>query len=111
TTGTFLNGLVHMGEVNYAAGRSGEPPAVALSHSLKSMGLSMGRLKTGTPPRVNRRSIDFTKTTPQDPSDVPLTFSYESPCELPDTQLQCHLTHTTPETREIILANIRRSPM
>lgn len=110
TTGTFLNGLIHMGEVNYAAGRSGEPPAVALSASLKSLGLSMGRLKTGTPPRVNKRSIDFSRTEPQEPSDVPLTFSYESPQELPE-QLLCYLTSTTLETKRIILENIHRSPM
>ncbi|HEY4003279.1 MAG TPA: tRNA uridine-5-carboxymethylaminomethyl(34) synthesis enzyme MnmG [Candidatus Xenobia bacterium] len=110
TTGTFLNGLIHMGELNYAAGRSGEPPSVALSASLKSLGLTMGRLKTGTPPRVNKRSIDFAKTTPQEPSDVPLTFSYESPQELPE-QLLCYLTTTTLETKRLILENIHRSPM
>ncbi|MHB2016643.1 MAG: tRNA uridine-5-carboxymethylaminomethyl(34) synthesis enzyme MnmG [Candidatus Xenobia bacterium] len=110
TTGTFLNGLMHMGEVKQAGGRSGEPPSVGLSGSLKAHGLQMGRLKTGTPPRVNRRSIDFSRTERQEPSDVPLTFSYESPSELPE-QLCCYLTSTTAETKRLILENIHRSPM
>ena len=85
TTGTFLNGLMHMGDVKQAGGRSGELPSVGLSQSLKAHGLDMGRLKTGTPPRVNGRSIDYARTERQDPSDVPLTFSYESPASCPSS--------------------------
>lgn len=111
TTGTFLNGLCHIGSVQFAAGRQGEPPAVALSESLRSLGLEMGRLKTGTPPRVNRRSIDFSKTVPQEPDDAPLSFSFDGRTAPPTRQTDCYLTHTTPRTREIILANLHRSPI
>jgi tRNA uridine 5-carboxymethylaminomethyl modification enzyme len=111
TTGTFLNGLCHIGEVNFAAGRQGEPPSVGLSASLRSLGLEMGRLKTGTPPRVNRRSIDFSKTTPQAPDEEPLAFSFEGRERSPQRQMACYLTYTTPRTRQIIEANLHRSPM
>ena len=111
TTGTFLNGICHIGPVQLAAGRQGEPPAVALSASLQALGLELGRLKTGTPPRVNRRSIDFSRTTPQEPDLEPLSFSFEGRVAPPERQLPCYLTHTTARTREIILANLHRSPI
>ncbi|NDD28834.1 MAG: tRNA uridine-5-carboxymethylaminomethyl(34) synthesis enzyme MnmG [Proteobacteria bacterium] len=111
TTGTFLNGLCHIGEVSFAAGRQGEPPSVGLSVSLRSLGLEMGRLKTGTPPRVNKRSIDFSRTTPQPSDETPLAFSCDGRQAPPERLLPCYLTSTTPRTREIILANLHRSPI
>jgi tRNA uridine 5-carboxymethylaminomethyl modification enzyme len=111
TTGTFLNGLCHIGPVQFAAGRQGEPPAAALSDSLRSLGLELGRLKTGTPPRVNRRSIDFSKTVPQVPDGEPFSFSFDGREAPPARQMDCYLTHTTARTREIILANLHRSPI
>lgn len=111
TTGTFLNGLIHIGEVNFPAGRAGELPSVKLSHSLRRLGFQIGRLKTGTPPRVNKRSIDFSVTTPQYPSKEPLTFSFVSPKVFPLRQLCCYLTYTTEETRRIIQKNLNRSPL
>ena len=111
TTGTFLNGLCHIGEVSFAAGRQGEAPSVGLAASLRSLGLELGRLKTGTPPRVNQRSIDFSRTTPQPSDDEPHAFSCEGRSTPPPRSLSCHLTYTTPRTKEIILANLHRSPM
>ncbi len=111
TTGTFLGGQIHMGMVQLAGGRSGEPPAVGLSACLKSMGLHMGRLKTGTTPRVHRDTIDFGALERIGPSLVPLTFSEISPRQLPARQLDCYLTRTTSRTREVILANLHLSPL
>jgi len=111
TTGTFLDGLVHIGDCSYPAGRAGEAPARELSVSLAGLGLSRGRLKTGTTPRVDRRTIDFSRTTPQKPADVPLAFSADTPPQVKPDQLSCHLTWTTERTREIILANLHRSPL
>ncbi len=111
TTGTFLGGQIHMGVVQFAGGRSGEPPALGLASCLRSMGLQMGRLKTGTTPRVHRDSIDFGALEPIAPSSVPLTFSELSPRQLPIRQLDCYLTRTSPRTREVILANLERSPL
>lgn len=111
TTGTFLGGQIHMGETSFAAGRSGEPPALALSQSLKSHGLSLGRLKTGTTPRLHRDSIDWGAMEEQKPTDTPLVFSERSPLTLPEQQLSCYLTRTTARTKEVILENLHRSPM
>lgn len=111
TTGTFLGGQLHMGEVNFPGGRSGEPPAQGLSDCLKALGLQLGRLKTGTPPRIHRDSVDFAVMEEQAPSDEPLVFSDLSPLRLPARQLSCYITRTTERTREIILANLSRSPM
>lgn len=111
TTGTFLNGLCHIGEVSFEAGRQGEAPSVGLAASLRAIGLELGRLKTGTPPRVNLRSIDFSRTTPQPSDEAPHAFSCEGRDEPPPRTLSCHLTYTTPRTKEIILANLHRSPM
>lgn len=110
SSGTFLRGLLHIGETNYSGGRAGDQPAVGLSASLEKFGFNLGRLKTGTPPRVNRRSIDYSLTEEQ-PGDPNVKFSFdeqESP-RLP--QISCHITYTTEETKQIILANIHRSPM
>jgi tRNA uridine 5-carboxymethylaminomethyl modification enzyme len=110
SSGTFMRGLLHVGEKNYSGGRAGDPPAVGLSASLEKHGLTLGRLKTGTPPRVNRRSIDFslTEEQPGDP-DVKFSFDDEGIPRLP--QISCYITYTTEKTKEIILANIHRSPM
>src|SRR6266850_2388433 len=111
TTGTFLRGLIHIGESKMESGRAGEPAAYSLSDSLKRLGFELGRLKTGTPPRLNRRSIDFSKMEVQ-PGDEPVPFfSYRTPRTFHVEQLCCHLTYTTEKTREVIQANLHRSPM
>jgi tRNA uridine 5-carboxymethylaminomethyl modification enzyme len=111
TTGTFLKGLVYIGDVIYPAGRMGEFPSNDLSDSLAAHGLIIGRLKTGTVPRVDRRTIDYSVTTPQYPSDEPLTFSFETPKIVKPDQVPCYLTYTTKRTKEIILENLDRSPL
>ncbi|MCE1247646.1 MAG: tRNA uridine-5-carboxymethylaminomethyl(34) synthesis enzyme MnmG [Firmicutes bacterium] len=111
TTGTFLKGLVYIGDVVYPAGRMGEFPSNDLSVSLAKHGLEIGRLKTGTVPRVDRRTIDYSVTTPQEPSEDPLTFSFESPRVVKPDQVPCYLTYTTKRTKEIILENLDRSPL
>jgi tRNA uridine 5-carboxymethylaminomethyl modification enzyme len=111
TTGTFLRGLIHIGESKMEAGRAGEPAAYSLSDTLRRLGFELGRLKTGTPPRLNRRSIDFTKMDIQ-PGDEPAPFfSYRTPPTFHVEQLPCYLTYTTEKTREVIQANLHRSPM
>ena len=110
TTGTFLNGLIHCGEERYSAGRSGEPPSILLGESLKRLGLRGCRLKTGTPPRLDGRSIDWSRFEEQ-PGDVdPTPFSFRT-TDLPMKQVSCHIAHTTPETLRIIRENVNRSPM
>jgi tRNA uridine 5-carboxymethylaminomethyl modification enzyme len=110
TTGTFLNGLIHCGEEHYPAGRSGEPPSVLLGEALKRLGLRGCRLKTGTPPRLDGRSIDWSRFAEQ-PGDVdPTPFSFRT-VELPQRQISCHIAYTTPETLRIIRENVGRSPM
>jgi tRNA uridine 5-carboxymethylaminomethyl modification enzyme len=111
TTGTFLRGLIHVGEAKVESGRAGEPAAYSLSSSLKSLGFELGRLKTGTPPRLNRRSIDFSKMGIQHGDDLIPFFSYRTPPTFHVEQLPCYTTFTTEQTREIILANLHRSPM
>ena len=110
SSGTFLRGLMHMGENNSSAGRAGDQPSIGLSACLENLGLTLGRLKTGTPPRVNKRSIDFSLTEEQH-GDEGVYFSYEKPTKARLKQVPCHITYTTKETKEIILANIHRSPM
>jgi tRNA uridine 5-carboxymethylaminomethyl modification enzyme len=110
SSGTFLRGLLHIGETNYSGGRAGDQPAMGLSACLMKLGLNLGRLKTGTPPRVNKRSIDYSyaEEQPGDPS-VKFSFDDEETPRLP--QVSCYITYTTEETKKIILANIHRSPM
>jgi tRNA uridine 5-carboxymethylaminomethyl modification enzyme len=110
TTGTFLNGLIHCGEERYPAGRSGEPPSVLLGESLKRLGLRGCRLKTGTPPRLDGRSIDWSRFTEQPGDADPTPFSFRT-VELPQKQISCHIAYTTPETLRIIRENVGRSPM
>lgn len=110
SSGTFLRGLLHIGETNYSGGRAGDQPSVGVSASLEKYGLKLGRLKTGTPPRVNKRSIDYSHTEEQ-PGDPGVKFSYDDEGLPRLPQVSCHITYTTEETKQIILANIHRSPM
>ena len=110
-SGTFMGGKLFAGESMQPGGRFGEGPTIGLSASLRRLGFSTGRLKTGTPPRVHRRSIDWKAVETQPPSAVPLAFSYRSAPEFPGPQLACHITHTNARTHELIRANLHRSPM
>jgi tRNA uridine 5-carboxymethylaminomethyl modification enzyme len=110
TTGTFLNGLIHCGEQQYTAGRSGEPASVLLGEALKRLGLRECRLKTGTPPRLDGRTIDWSKFEEQPGDDDPTPFSSRTK-EIPLRQIMCHIAHTTPETLRLIRENVHRSPM
>jgi len=110
TTGTFLKGLIHIGLENLPAGRAGEVPSVGLSDSLRELGFQMGRLKTGTPPRLDAKTIDFSKTEPQYGDNPPCPFSH-STHEITNPQLPCYVTYTNRETHEIIRANLERSPL
>ncbi len=110
TTGTFLNGLIHCGEQQYAAGRSGEPASVLLGEALKRLGLRGTRLKTGTPPRLDGRTIDWTQFEEQPGDAEPTAFSLRTR-ELPLRQIVCHIARTTPETMLLIRENAHRSPM
>ena len=112
TTGTFLNGLIHCGEQQYPAGRSGEPNAVLLGEALKNLGLRHCRLKTGTPPRLDGRSIDWSRfqEQPGDPDPTPFSFRTERVAHH-EKQVPCYIAWTTPETHRIIQENVHRSPM
>jgi tRNA uridine 5-carboxymethylaminomethyl modification enzyme len=110
TTGTFLNGLIHCGEENYPAGRSGEPASVLLGEALKKLGLRGCRLKTGTPPRLDGRTIDWSKFAEQPGDADPTPFSFRTRT-LPQPQVSCHIAYTTPQTLQIIRENVHRSPM
>ena len=110
TTGTFLNGLIHCGEQQYSAGRSGEPASVLLGESLKRLGLRETRLKTGTPPRLDGRTIDWTQFQEQPGDEEPTPFSLRTR-EIPLRQILCHIARTTPETMRLIRENAHRSPM
>jgi len=109
--GTFMNGKMFAGERTTPGGRFGERPSVGLGASLRRLGFETGRLKTGTPPRVHRSSIDFSRTVAQPPSEVPLCFSYRSSPRFPGPQLACHITQTNAATHALIHANLHRSPM
>ncbi|MDI6744746.1 MAG: tRNA uridine-5-carboxymethylaminomethyl(34) synthesis enzyme MnmG [Thermodesulfovibrionales bacterium] len=110
TTGTFLKGLIHIGLENFSAGRAGEFPSIGLSDSLKKLGLKMGRLKTGTPPRLDAKTIDFSKTEPQHGDDPPVPFSHSTE-KITNPQLPCYITYTNSETHSIIRENLDRSPL
>ena len=110
TTGTFLNGLIHCGEQQYSAGRSGEPASVLLGESLKRLGLRETRLKTGTPPRLDGRTIDWAQFQEQPGDEEPTPFSLRTR-EIPLRQIVCHIARTTPETMRLIRENAHRSPM
>jgi tRNA uridine 5-carboxymethylaminomethyl modification enzyme len=112
TTGTFLNGLIHCGEQQIPAGRSGEPPSQMLGEALRRMGFRVVRLKTGTPPRLDSRSIDWSKFKVQPGDEDPTPFSFRTKrVHHHDTQIPCHIAFTTPETHRVIRENVDRSPM
>lgn len=111
TVGTFLGGKIHVGMSQFAGGRAGDPPSIALANSLRDLNLPVGRLKTGTPPRIDRRSIDFSQMTVQ-PGDTPVpVFSYLGKVSDHPEQVPCHITHTTQATHDIIRNNLDKSPM
>jgi len=110
TTGTFLKGLIHIGLETQEAGRAGEFPSIGLSDSLRGLGFTMGRLKTGTPPRLDAKTIDFTKTEEQWGDMPPVPFSH-STGKIANNQLPCYLTYTNDETKRTILSNLDRSPL
>ncbi|WP_278929815.1 tRNA uridine-5-carboxymethylaminomethyl(34) synthesis enzyme MnmG [Pseudomonas qingdaonensis] len=111
TTGTFLSGLIHIGLQNYSGGRAGDPPAIALAHRMRELSLRMGRLKTGTPPRIDGRSVDFSVMTEQ-AGDTPIpVMSFMGDKAMHPRQVSCWITHTNERTHEIIASNLDRSPM
>ncbi|MGH6821014.1 MAG: FAD-dependent oxidoreductase, partial [Methylocella sp.] len=110
TTGTFLNGLIHIGEVTFGGGRAGDKASLGLSGSLEKLGFEIKRLKTGTPPRLNAKSIDFSKMEPQNGDENPTPFSFQTE-KITQTQLSCHLTFTGADTHKLIKDNIEKSPL
>ncbi|MDN3505521.1 MAG: tRNA uridine-5-carboxymethylaminomethyl(34) synthesis enzyme MnmG [Rhabdochlamydiaceae bacterium] len=109
SSGTFMRGMIHIGDINYSGGRSGDKPSIGLSKHLEDLGFKLGRLKTGTPPRINSRSINYTGLDEQ-PGEEDVWFSYDEKArKLP--QVSCHITYTTEKTHEIIRANVKRSAM
>jgi tRNA uridine 5-carboxymethylaminomethyl modification enzyme len=111
TTGTFLSGLIHVGLQNYEGGRAGDPPATRLAGRLRELALPVGRLKTGTPPRIDGRSIDFGALTEQPGDDPTPVFSFMGSREQHPAQRPCWITHTNARTHEIVRAGLDRSPM
>src|SRR5262249_4879604 len=116
TTGTFLNGLIHVGPEQHAAGRAGEPPSRELAGSLKAIGVEWGRLETGTPPRLDRESIDFEQQVRagrfaiEHGDDPPVAFSFLTSA-IDREQIPCYLLHTNERIRDLVKANIDRSPL
>ncbi|KUG02576.1 trna uridine 5-carboxymethylaminomethyl modification enzyme gida [hydrocarbon metagenome] len=110
TSGTYLKGRIIIGDVMYDGGPGNQFPAMKLSASLINNGIELGRFKTGTPPRINRRTVDFSKMIEQPGDDRPLTFSFISP-RVKKPQVSCWLTHSTPETHKIVMDNIERAPL
>jgi tRNA uridine 5-carboxymethylaminomethyl modification enzyme len=111
TVGTFLAGRIHVGETNVSGGRMGDPAAITLAARLRDLGLAVGRLKTGTPPRIDGGSLDYSRMKIQ-PGDIPTpVFSYLGSRSEHPAQISCHITYTTPRTHEIIRASLDRSPM
>ena len=110
TTGTFLNGLIHIGEKQFTAGRNGEPASIALGNCIRNLGFDWGRLKTGTPPRLDRRTIDFSVFESQygDPEPTPFSFRTAQPLK---NKICCYITHTDEKIHSIIRSNMSRSPL
>ena len=109
-TGTFLNGLIHTGRRTYSAGRAGEPASIELAEALKRIGFPVGRLKTGTPPRLDGRTIDWSAFTPQPGDEKPVPFSFATD-EITQRQIQCFVGYTTPDVHDFIRQNIAESPL
>ncbi|MGA2072757.1 MAG: FAD-dependent oxidoreductase, partial [Terriglobia bacterium] len=110
TTGTFLNGLIHCGENKYPAGRSGEAPSVMLGEALRRLGFEIGRLKTGTPPRLDARTIDFSRFQVQAGDPIPTPFSFRTKA-ITQPQTVCWIGYTSAETHRIIRENVHRAPL
>jgi tRNA uridine 5-carboxymethylaminomethyl modification enzyme len=111
TNGTFLNGLIHIGDVNFGGGRAGEKAVTGLSKQLLDRGFETGRMKTGTPPRIDGRSIDYSQMEEQPGDDTPGKFSFSSETEPPKRQLSCYITYTNPEVHKTLEEGFDRSPM
>ncbi|NGX43208.1 MAG: tRNA uridine 5-carboxymethylaminomethyl modification enzyme MnmG [Chlamydiae bacterium] len=110
SSGTFMKGLLHIGENNFSGGRAGDPPSMGLSGCLTKLGFKLGRLKTGTPPRINKRSIDYSLTEEQ-PGEEGIRFSFDDEGIPRLPQVSCHITYTTKETQQIVSDNLHRSPL
>lgn len=111
TSGTFMNGLIHIGDKQFGGGRAGERASTGITEQLESLGFESGRMKTGTPPRVDGRSIDYSKTEVQLGDDTIGQFSYRPDIALPESQLSCHITYTNPEVHNTLREGFDRSPM
>ena len=111
TNGTFLNGLIHVGDKNFGGGRAGEKPATGITEQLVSFGFESGRMKTGTPPRVDGRSLDYSKMIEQPGDPNPQKFSYLNSTKPLTNQLSCHMTYTSPEVHDLLRQGFDRSPM
>lgn len=111
TNGTFLNGLIHIGEKNFGGGRAGERAATGITEQLVDLGFDSGRMKTGTPPRVDGRSLDYSKMIEQPGDDHPEKFSYSNETKPLSKQRSCHMTYTSPEVHDLLREGFERSPM
>ena len=111
TNGTFLNGLIHVGDKNFGGGRAGERAATGLTEELQNLGFSSGRMKTGTPPRVDGRSLDYKKMTEQPGDKDPHKFSFLNTTKPVEKQLSCHMTYTSPKVHDLLRSGFDRSPM
>ncbi|MCE0559337.1 tRNA uridine-5-carboxymethylaminomethyl(34) synthesis enzyme MnmG [Motilimonas sp. E26] len=111
TVGTFLNGLIHIGMVNHSGGRAGDPPSISLAHRLRELPLRIDRLKTGTPPRIDARTVDFSELQVQAGDNPTPVFSFLGSRRDHPTQIPCFITHTNDRTHEVIRNNLDRSPM
>jgi tRNA uridine 5-carboxymethylaminomethyl modification enzyme len=110
TTGTFMRGLIHIGLIHYPGGRAGDLPSIGLSDSLKEYGFDIGRLKTGTPARLDGRTIDFNRLEPQHGDERPIPFSFSTE-RIEQPQIPCHIAYTNPKSHEIIRSGLDRSPL
>ncbi|MBE9559584.1 MAG: tRNA uridine-5-carboxymethylaminomethyl(34) synthesis enzyme MnmG [Proteobacteria bacterium] len=111
TVGTFLDGIIHIGEKNFSGGRAGDPPSIALAQRLRDLPFRVERLKTGTPPRIDSRTIDYSELAEQPGDTPPPVFSYTGKAEDHPRQVSCHITHTNEKTHDIIREGLHRSPM
>ncbi|MCB0381721.1 MAG: FAD-dependent oxidoreductase, partial [Flavobacteriales bacterium] len=110
TNGTFLNGLIHIGEKQFGGGRAGDRPSVGLTEQLVALGFESGRMKTGTPPRVDGRSLDYTKMEEQPGDEKPAKFSFSDTKAL-TKQRSCHITYTNDDVHDILRTGFEKSPM
>jgi tRNA uridine 5-carboxymethylaminomethyl modification enzyme len=110
SSGTFMKGTIHLGSVNYPGGRAGDQPSIGLSQSLRDLGFELGRLKTGTPPRIHARSVDFSKLEAQY-GDEGVLFSYDAPETDPLRKVPCYIAYTNKETQKIVIDNLYKSPL